>query len=105
MKVMIGHSTLLCRRLTAGVFLVGLAVTTQAESVAHDVEPTRVTTDSAAYCDELATQLASEDREGKDMPGEARVLATEGQRMCRDGLVRPGIYRLRRALQILHGDP
>ncbi len=44
--------------------------------------PVRVTTDSSAYCTELAVRLAK-----------------QGQRLCESGHVRSGIAKLRRALR------
>jgi hypothetical protein len=96
--------TLSHRRVCAGLALVGLALGAHAQSVAPDVPPTRVTTDSAAYCDQLATQVADERKLVKAVPSEVHVLSHEGHKMCREGMLKPGIYRLRRALQILHGE-
>ena len=38
------------------------------------------------------------------VPEEVRTLGQEGRKMCSEGHVRPGILRLRRALQILRGE-
>jgi hypothetical protein len=56
----------------------------------------RVTTDSAAYCAELAERVAGMPR-GAAEP--ARSLAEEGRRLCETGHVRSGIARLRRAIR------
>lgn len=58
--------------------------------------PVRVTTDSTAYCAELAGRLA-EQPYGLVEP--ARSLADEGLRLCGKGHVRTGIAKLRRALR------
>ena len=58
--------------------------------------PVRVTTDSTAYCAELAGRLA-EQPYGLVEP--ARSLAEEGLRLCGTGHVRTGIAKLRRALR------
>ena len=58
--------------------------------------PVRVTSDSTAYCAELASRLA-EQPHGHAEP--ARSLAEEGQRLCGKGHVRTGIAKLRRALR------
>lgn len=58
--------------------------------------PVRVTTDSTAYCAELAGRLA-EQPHGRAEP--ARSLADEGLRLCGKGHVRTGIAKLRRALR------
>jgi len=61
--------------------------------------PIRVTTDSSAYCRELAVRLAS--HPGAEQPP-VRSLAEEGQRLCDTGYVRTGIAKLRRALRAAH---
>lgn len=58
--------------------------------------PMRVTTDSTAYCAELANRLAQQPH-GQVEP--AQSLAEEGQRLCGKGHVRTGIAKLRRALR------
>lgn len=58
--------------------------------------PVRVTTDSSAYCMELAVRLANQPRGGAEP---AKTLAAEGQRLCETGHVRSGIAKLRRALR------
>lgn len=56
----------------------------------------RVTTGSAEYCEELSTRLAMVEAR----TGEAgRQMAEDGRRLCRDGHVRAGIAKLRRALR------
>ncbi|WP_137179752.1 hypothetical protein [Roseomonas sp. AR75] len=56
----------------------------------------RVTTDSSAYCAELATRFAAQ-------PGpraeETAIMAEDGRRLCDTGHVRSGIAKLRRALR------
>jgi hypothetical protein len=56
----------------------------------------RVTTDSTAYCQELAARFADQ-RPGAT--AEARALAEEGMKLCDDGYARTGIAKLRRALR------
>jgi hypothetical protein len=58
--------------------------------------PVRVTTDSSAYCTELALRLANQPHGGAEP---AKSLAVEGQRLCETGHVRSGIAKLRRALR------
>ena len=52
------------------------------------------------YCDELSARLAP-------LPGAAREparsLAEEGRALCRQGNVRTGVARLRRALRVAQG--
>lgn len=58
--------------------------------------PVRVTTDSSAYCVELANRFAGQ---SGTQPAGARSLAEEGQKLCESGYVRTGIAKLRRALR------
>lgn len=58
--------------------------------------PVRVTTDSNAYCAELALRLAAQPQ-GRIEP--VRSMAEEGERLCETGHVRTGIAKLRRALR------
>jgi hypothetical protein len=63
---------------------------------AQELASLRVTTDSAAYCVELAERVAGMPR-GAEEP--AKSLALEGKRLCETGHVRTGIARLRRAIR------
>jgi hypothetical protein len=56
----------------------------------------RVTTDSSAYCQELAARFADQRRAAT---AEARALAEEGVKLCDEGHARTGIAKLRRALR------
>jgi hypothetical protein len=62
--------------------------------------PVRVTTDSAAYCQELAVRVSVLPSAG--VPP-VRTLAEEGQALCGSGQVRTGIAKLRRALRAAQG--
>ncbi len=64
-----------------------------------------VTTDTTAYCDDLADRIAAEQRAhpAAAVP-EVRALAEEGQHMCDSGLIRGGLTRLRRALLMLESQ-
>lgn len=62
--------------------------------------PVRVTTDSSAYCVELAMRLAAQPGSGNEP---ARSLGEEGARLCETGHVRTGIAKLRRALRAAQG--
>ncbi|GAN53513.1 hypothetical protein [Tanticharoenia sakaeratensis] len=57
-----------------------------------------VTTDSLAYCHTLERTI--ETRAPASFQN-VRLLETQGARLCDSGHVRPGIDRLRRALQLL----
>lgn len=56
----------------------------------------RLTTESAAYCSQLAARVAAQPGAGREP---ARRLAQEGRRLCAEGQVRTGIAKLRRALR------
>lgn len=71
---------------------------------ASDPAPTKVTSDSPEFCSQLADQLQQEQDQHKAVPREVVSLTEEGRRMCGQGQVRPGIFRLRRAFQILQGE-
>lgn len=62
--------------------------------------PLRVTTDSSAYCGELALRLSAQPQAALEP---VRSLAEEGQRLCETGHVRTGIAKLRRALRAAQG--
>ena len=71
-----------------------------------EVPPDRVTSDSAEFCAQLSDHLSQHLREHLAVPvsDEVRTLGQEGHKMCQEGHLRPGILRLRRALQILRGE-
>ncbi len=63
--------------------------------------PVRVTTDSVAYCQALATRLAALPAAAEEP---ALSLAEEGRKLCETGHPRTGIAKLRRALRAAHGE-
>ncbi|WP_270935815.1 hypothetical protein [Falsiroseomonas oryzae] len=81
--------------LRPGLVVLSMVVFPLAEPASTE-NPLRVTTDSSAYCLELASRFAGQ-------PGATaepvRSLAEEGQRLCENGHVRTGIAKLRRALR------
>jgi hypothetical protein len=78
----------------AALLLMTLAAPVPARARAGEA-PLRVTTDSLAYCAELAQRLAAQ-----PAPTEAaRRLGEDGQRLCEAGQVRGGIAKLRRAIR------
>lgn len=81
----------------------GPAVALSQPAPAAPEPPLRVTTDTPEYCDHLAGRFASEQRTHPDVTPEVQKLAQEGQQMCDTGLIRGGLYRLRRALLLLEG--
>lgn len=56
----------------------------------------RLLTPSLAYCDELGSRYARLPRSRQEV---ARGLALEGLQLCREGYVRTGVAKLRRALR------
>jgi hypothetical protein len=63
--------------------------------------PPHMTTPTAQYCAHLVGEVASAEDRGLPMTPEARVLASEGNRMCEHGHYLGGVVRLRRALAIM----
>jgi hypothetical protein len=77
-----------------------LAAAVPAGGVAGSELP-RVITHTRDYCEALSAR-AAELRQGQgSMPAEAELLAAEGDRLCAQGQIRPGIMRLRRAIMLL----
>lgn len=72
-----------------------------AAGVAAADPPLRVTTDSSAYCESLASRLGALPA-GETEP--ARSLGQEGKMLCASGHVRSGIAKLRRALRAAHAQ-
>lgn len=102
--MLMDESSLPRRRMIAGLPVwFGLGMAAQAQSTQTDVPADRVTSDSPEFCAQLADQLHDDVRARKPgpVPEEVRTLGQEGRKMCSEGRVRPGILRLRRALQIL----
>ena len=64
-------------------------------------EPVRVITHTTQYCEELSVRAATLRRQAAAPQEEARLLAAEGDRLCGQGQIRPGIIRLRRAIMLL----
>ncbi len=66
--------------------------------------PLRVTSDTPEYCDSLAGRIAAKQRDHPTATPEVQDLAAEGRHMCDTGLIRGGLWRLRRALLLLEGQ-
>lgn len=77
--------------LTASLFL--------AASLCSADGPMTITSDTKDYCIHLAARMDPAD----GMPPHARTLWALGRSMCENGHVRGGLFRLRRAMQIIHG--
>ena len=106
--MLLGFTTLPRRRLAAGLAAwFALAATARAQSSGEaETPPALVTSDTPQFCARLAEQLRQEIRSRRPaaVSDEVRMLEREGRRMCREGHVRPGILRIRRALMILKGE-
>lgn len=61
----------------------------------------RILNDTPEYCEALREDIASIQAKRGDIPAHAAKLTVEGERMCRIGHIKPGIYRLRWALKML----
>jgi hypothetical protein len=83
--------------LWTGLTLILLGVTGAA---AEHPPALRVTTDSSAYCTELATRLAAQPNAAEEP---VVSLGREGRELCATGHVRTGIAKLRRALRAAQG--
>ena len=60
--------------------------------------PMEVTSDSPAYCQQLAARIVVERQRARKPAPEIDALLDRGQRLCAAGRVRPGLNRLRHAL-------
>jgi hypothetical protein len=95
------------RRIIAGLpAWLALAAAAHAQTAGSEAPPTRVTSDSPEFCALLSDMLRQNVRALPfgPVPDEVRMLGREGRRMCREGHIRPGILRIRRALLILRGQ-
>ena len=61
--------------------------------------PITVTSDTKGYCISLASRVDA----ASPKPPHVRVLLESGRTLCETGHVRGGLFRLRRAMQIIHG--
>ncbi|HTZ69501.1 MAG TPA: hypothetical protein VMB71_02525 [Acetobacteraceae bacterium] len=79
------------------------ALVTLAGSTAHTQElaPDAVLSDTVEYCGTLQHLIVQH----PVRPPDVNHLLVEGRRMCDHGEIRPGIFRLRRALWLLHHRP
>ncbi len=64
----------------------------------------RVITHTREYCEELSARAGQLRLAHGRGPAEAELLAAEGDRLCAQGQIRPGIMRLRRAIMLLQAD-
>lgn len=75
------------------------AATAQDASRDPSSDAASVTSDTQAYCLQLAARIEA----SGEMPPLAQALWTEGRGMCGRGQVRGGLARLRRAMMIVQG--
>jgi len=96
------------QRLTgSAMFLAAVALAAVAGTLHAGAQPAplEVTTDTAAYCQRLSTQVGDRVKTLDPPPPEVVRLSGEGEKLCDEGQVRGGIQRLRRAwLLINHPD-
>ena len=94
------------RTLTRRVALTALlAAMPLAMPAAGDTTPEEITTDTPAYCQHLFDRVRELVGTVPQPPPETvSTLSNEGHRLCDEGLTRPGILRLRRALMIIEQD-
>lgn len=92
--------------LSGWVLVVWMGIGPPASVVPAEDDPTRVLTDTPAYCLQLRLMVEEVLRQSTTPPpwGVA-MLATDGERMCEQGLIRGGVNRLRRALVLLGAAP
>lgn len=67
--------------------------------------PPRLLTDTIEYCNQLAVQVNQDMARVPRPPIDVTELATEGQHLCAIGKLRPGIHRLKMAIQRLQYRP
>ena len=61
--------------------------------------PLTVTSDTKDYCISLASRVDAT----SPKPPHVKLLLESGRSLCETGHVRGGLFRLRRAMQIIHG--
>lgn len=93
------------RTLVAATALVMAALACWAEARATaPPETVRVITHTREYCEELSGRAAALLQRALAPLEEARLLSAEGDRLCGQGQIRPGIIRLRRAIMLLRAQ-
>jgi hypothetical protein len=84
------------------VLLLGLgAGTGMLRSVAGESPPETVTSDTLAYCRQLADRVDQLKSASPHPPQSVNELTIAGKDMCEQGIIRGGILRLRSALVLL----
>jgi hypothetical protein len=96
---------ILSRSLAAALLLgIGSATALSQSAPPPSTTPMRVTTDTPEYCETLAERVQRAERVRPDVAPKVQELAAEGHSMCRTGLIRGGLARLRRALLLLRPE-
>ncbi|MBS0560548.1 MAG: hypothetical protein JSR21_10885 [Proteobacteria bacterium] len=97
----------LSARITAAAMLIScmVAVSGAQSGSSPDSPPEQITTDTLAYCRELAVRLEKMTGSAALIPATVLRLSTAGRDMCEQGLTRGGIMRLRKAIVLMmHPD-
>jgi len=92
---------------SAAVLLAGAAAwcpAARAQMLLAQSEPVQVITHTRAYCSQLSARAAELQRHTDAPSEEAQQVAAEGDRLCAQGQIRPGIMRLRRAIMLLRSQ-
>jgi hypothetical protein len=92
--------------LSGWVLVIWMGFGPAANPVSAEDDPTRVLTDTPAYC--LQLQLMVEDvlrQTTSPPPWGVAMLAADGERLCEQGQIHGGVTRLRRALVLLGAAP
>jgi hypothetical protein len=84
----------------------GAGLGTLSPAVGESPPPEQVTSDTPAYCQQLAQRLDRLRNGVANPPQAVNDLSAEGKHMCDQGLTRGGILRLRSAIVLLlHHSP
>ena len=92
----------LARTSSFAALLFGLgAVTGAHDGAVGESPPEQITTDTLAYCRELAARLEQLTNAAAEIPAAVTTLSVVGKQMCEQGLTRAGIMRLRTAIVLM----
>ena len=97
----------LSARISATAMLIScmVAVSGAQSGSSSDSPPEQITTDTLAYCRELAVRLEQMTGSAVLIPATVIRLSTAGRDMCEHGMTRGGIMRLRKAIVLMmHPD-
>jgi hypothetical protein len=90
--------------LSASILLAVGCGAVSAQPVLTPNAPVRKTTDTLEFCRQLADDVDAARRATPVLDPHVQTLASEGQRMCNQGHIIPGIARLRMALTLLRPE-